>query len=123
MLSALARRGVDPWAEAANLAVLSRDSATQKLILLLAEVPNGPAPGEPTATLASHLAALLHPSAKRPVSTAGATTPAAVVTTPAGSNSRVIYYLLALIVMLGAFWAQSSHSGPTATGTSLRGSR
>ncbi len=45
MITALARSGVDPWAEAADLAVLSRESATQKLILLLAGVPNGPTPG------------------------------------------------------------------------------
>ena len=36
MLTVLARRGVDPWAEAADLAALSRDSATGRLILVLA---------------------------------------------------------------------------------------
>jgi len=64
VLSLLARRGVDPWAEAAELATLSQESATQRLIPLLTAVPNGPSPGADTATLASRLIALLHTSGK-----------------------------------------------------------
>ena len=60
MLSALARAGVDPWAEAAGLAALTRESATEKLVLMLAGVPNGPSPGDETATLAARLVAQLH---------------------------------------------------------------
>jgi hypothetical protein len=121
MLSVLARTGVDPWAEAADLAALSRDSAAGRLILLLAELPNGPAPGEPTAKLASHLVALLHPSTRRPAATAAVAEPAAVMHPTSASNPRAIYYLLAMIVMLGALWAQSSRSAPAATNTSLPG--
>ena len=62
MLSALARSGVDPWDEAASLAALSRESATQKLVELLAGVPNGPSPGDQTASLAARLVAQLHAS-------------------------------------------------------------
>ena len=64
MLSVLARSGVDPWAEAAGLAALSRETATQKLELMLAGVPNGPSPGDDTATLAARLVAHLHPTSK-----------------------------------------------------------
>jgi hypothetical protein len=62
MLSALARSGVDPWMEAAGLAALSRENATQKLVVMLAGVPNGPSPGEDTANLAGRLVAQLHSS-------------------------------------------------------------
>jgi hypothetical protein len=64
VLSVLARLDVDPWAHAAELADLSRDSATEKLISVLAGVPNGPSPGADTATMASRLVALLHTSKK-----------------------------------------------------------
>lgn len=60
MLSALARSGVDPWVEAAELAALPRESAAQKLVHMLANVPNGPSPGDDTATLAARLVAQLH---------------------------------------------------------------
>jgi hypothetical protein len=64
MLSALARSGVDPWLEAAELATLSREDATQKLVHMLAAVPNGPSPGDDTAILAAHLVEHLHSSPK-----------------------------------------------------------
>ena len=75
MLSALARSGVDPWEEAASLAALSRESATQKLVLLFAGIPNGPAPGDQTDSLAARLVAQLHspPNTKlEPVGSPGA---------------------------------------------------
>jgi len=78
MLSVLARSGVDPWAEAAGLAALSRENATQKLVLMLAGVPNGPLPGDDTASLAARLVAHLHPSPKartRPMASPSAATP------------------------------------------------
>jgi hypothetical protein len=60
MLSALARAGVDPWIEAAGLASLPPENATEKLVVMLAGVPNGPSPGTETATLAARLVAQLH---------------------------------------------------------------
>ena len=41
LMTALARLGVDPWEEAAELAVLSPDSATRKLISRLSSLPSG----------------------------------------------------------------------------------
>jgi len=67
MLSALARSGVDPWEAAAGLRTLSRADATEKLVHLLAGVPNGPSPGDDTATLAGRLVAQLHSSPKAPL--------------------------------------------------------
>jgi hypothetical protein len=62
VLSTLARSGVDPWDEAASLAALPRESATQKVVQMLAGVPNGPSPGDQTASLAARLVAQLHAS-------------------------------------------------------------
>jgi hypothetical protein len=41
VLSALARLNVDPWAEAAELSELPRDTAAQKLASLIAQLPVG----------------------------------------------------------------------------------
>jgi hypothetical protein len=76
MLSALARSGVDPWDEAARLAALSRESATQKVVEMLAGVPNGPSPGDQTTSMAAKLVAQLHASPTprlKPVSSTGTT--------------------------------------------------
>lgn len=74
MLSALARAGVDPWEEAARLAALPRESATQTIVQMLAGVPNGPPPGDQTTSMAARLVAQLHPAAApklKPVSSTG----------------------------------------------------
>jgi hypothetical protein len=76
MLSALARSGVDPWEEAARLAGLSREIATQNVAQMLAGVPNGPSPGDQTTSMAASLVAQLHSSSTpklKPVASAGAT--------------------------------------------------
>ena len=44
VLSALARLDIDPWQEAANLARLPRETATERLATLIAKLP-----GEPSA--------------------------------------------------------------------------
>jgi hypothetical protein len=75
MLSALARSGVDPWDEAARLATLSREMATQNVAQMLAGVPNGPSPGDRTTSMAASLVAQLHSSSTprlKPVSSIGA---------------------------------------------------
>jgi hypothetical protein len=74
MLSALARSGLDPWEEAARLATLSKESATQSIVRMLAGVPNGPPPGDQTTSMAASLVVQLHSSSApvlKPVSPAG----------------------------------------------------
>ena len=115
--SVLARRDVDPWAEAADLADLSREAATEKLIALLAGVPNGPSPGADTATLASHLVALLHRSPKPRVSTTVPAQPRAPAVPQPRRVKLAIYYLLALIFMLVGHWVMTHRGAPTPTDT------
>jgi hypothetical protein len=67
VLSVLARSGVDPWEEAAGLRILSRADATERLVHMLAGVPNGPSPGDESVNLAAQLVAQLHSSPKAPL--------------------------------------------------------
>ncbi len=107
MLTALARTGVDPWTEAADLAGLSHDSAVQKLAAFLAGVPNGPAPGADTATLAARLISLLHRS---PASTGSAVRempPSDEATARRRRVDLAIYSAIALVCLLLGSWAFS----------------
>jgi hypothetical protein len=123
LLSALARLGIDPWAEAADLADQSRDSATKKLVALLSGVRNGPSPGADTETLAARLVALLHPASKLRAAVDGATSLPAAVAIPPRRVKLAIYYLLALLLMFVGQWALTSRHAPTPTGTSQPTSR
>jgi hypothetical protein len=57
--SALARRGLDPWAEAARLADLPRSLAAQALAPLIAGLPPGAWSATDSAGIAARLVALL----------------------------------------------------------------
>ena len=107
VLSALARSGVDPWDEAARLAALPREGATQKLVQMLADIPNGPSPGDQTASMAEKLVAQLHSSSTpklKPVTSTG--TPSrgdelprlSFATLPMRVKSTI--YVVALIVVV-----------------------
>ena len=112
MLSALARSGVDPWEEAAGLRALSRDDATDRLLRLLADVPNGPSPGDPAATLAARLVEQLHSAPKappRPISSAsaanGADPPPLSFSALPKPVKVTIYLLTVLLLMIVGFRA------------------
>jgi hypothetical protein len=107
MLSALARSGVDPWDEAARLAALTREAATQSIVQMLALVPNGPSPGDQTTSMATTLVAQLHSPTThrpRPATLAGSMSrddelpPLSFSALPARAKST-IYVLVVLIVM------------------------
>jgi hypothetical protein len=123
MITALARSGVDPWVEAADLAVLSRESATQKLVLLLAGVPNGPTPGADTTSVASRLVALLHPSAKPKPASGDAARSTAAVATPPRRLRPAIYYVLALGFALVSHCVMTHRNASTPADTSAPSSR
>jgi hypothetical protein len=59
VLSALARLDVDPWDEAAALALLPADAATRKLAAMIAALPAGPSARPDAATIAARLIPLL----------------------------------------------------------------
>ena len=64
VVSTLARLNLDPWAEAAELALMSADGATRRLSLLLAEVSDGPSNEPDRETVAARLVSLLPAMAK-----------------------------------------------------------
>lgn len=101
MLSALARAGVDPWMEAAELAALSPENATQKLTLLLAGVTNGPSPGDETAALAARLVAQLHGSSRPRIKPS----PAPVATVPGEPGPLLTFASLPKLVRLSIYSA------------------
>jgi hypothetical protein len=116
MLSALGRAGVDPWEEAASLRALSREDATARLASMLAGVPNGPSPGDDTATLAARLVVLLHTSPKivlkpiaptSPPNNRGGEPPLLSFSTLPRGVKVTIYSLLALILMIMGYQALS----------------
>ena len=59
VLSALARLNIDPWLEAAELARLPRETATQRLASSIAALPDGPLAHLEHGTVAARLIALL----------------------------------------------------------------
>ena len=121
MLSALARSGVDPWDEAAELASLPRESAAQKLVQMLATVPNGPSPGDDTVTLAARLVAQLHlPRNPRIPSSAAAAVedklPPPSVSDVPKTIRWAIYSVLALILMAAGYRALISSGSAVGNG-------
>ncbi len=107
MLSALARSGVDPWEEAAGLRTLPREDATKRLVQMLADVPNGPSPGDDTSTLAARLVVQLHSSPKAPPKPMASAAAERGEVSPLRSFSALprgvklaMYSLVALILMI-----------------------
>jgi hypothetical protein len=65
-LSALARIGVDPWQEAASLALMPKDAASQRLTSIIAGLPNGRWVKSDAGRIAAGLIALL-PAPRSPL--------------------------------------------------------
>jgi len=118
VLSALARLDVDPWQEAANLARMSRESATQRLASLFAALPGGPLAHLHSRTVAARLIALL------PHRSSFNSTPCeALPATSALNNSRAVMYVIIinLVFMAFAFGSQyftASRQSPLQNGHS-----
>jgi hypothetical protein len=107
LLSLLARLGIDPWEEAAELAHLSREPAMQRLASRLEAMPNGPASAADTVNIATRLIALLHRTPPRKAALPEQSLPQNAVKTPK-SRKVALYWLIGLIFMLVAQWALSS---------------
>ncbi len=116
VLSALARLDLDPWQEAAGLARLSGEAATQRLASLIAAMPDGPSVPTETGMLAARLIALLPRRALSGI-------PSRKVLLGLGpvTGLRAIGYaiLVLTVLLLGAEWLVSSRPPLMQTGTSL----
>ncbi|HEU5133644.1 MAG TPA: hypothetical protein VFU13_00745 [Steroidobacteraceae bacterium] len=123
LLTVLARLGVDPWEEAADLAHLALEPAMQRLTSRLEAMPNAPATPADTVTLATRLIALLH---RRPVPKVAL--PEAPLLRQAVSQAKgmrpAVYFLVGLIFVMIAQWFLSTrHTQPLMDTTITQDSR
>ena len=111
VVSALARSDVDPWQEAAQLARLPVEAATQRLASLIATLPEASGPRWDTGAIATRLIGLLpHLAAPQ-----GSTIP------PPGTGttnkpSATLIWTIVMMLMLSAQWIAASHQQPPTPG-------
>jgi hypothetical protein len=118
LATVLARLGVDPWEEAAELASLAQEPAMQRLTSRLESMPNAPSTAEDTVNVAMRLLALLHRAAPRKSPSPAMPRPpnaARLVT----RNNLAIYWLIGIVLLLGAHWALAPRDTPPSMDTSI----
>jgi hypothetical protein len=117
LLTVLARLGVDPWEEAAELAALPTEPAMQRLAARLESMANAPASADDTVNLASRLIKLLHrapaPVPERKAALLDGSVHVKVVKQAKEINPAV-YYFIGIIILLISQWALTSgHTQPS----------
>lgn len=118
LATVLARLGFDPWEEAAELASLAPEPALQRLASRLEAMPNGPSSAEDIVNVAVRLLALLHRAAPRKSFLPETPRPTHAAR-PSMRNNVAIYWLIALVFLLGAQWALSPRDTPPSMDTSI----
>jgi hypothetical protein len=113
VLSALARLDIDPWQEAAKLAGLPGETATQRLASLIAELPDEPAARPDPATIAARLIALLPRRASPTDRSRTAVHGAGSATHP---HAVIYMYVIFMVCALAAQWMAASRQPPTQVG-------
>jgi hypothetical protein len=96
VLSALTRLDLDPWAEAARLASLSRETATRTLAAVIASLPDGEWRNSDAGTIATRLVTLL----PRPAAPMVKIAPAAKAWKNRGALTPAVWIACILIVTL-----------------------
>jgi hypothetical protein len=111
VVSALARLDVDPWEEAARLAAMSGEAATQRLSQLIASLPAQP-PIEPECrSIAARLIALLPQQTVIPATLPKDT--ARIETAPKSSAlTYAVYYVIFMLFILMSQWLVESRHPP-----------
>jgi hypothetical protein len=115
VVSALARLDVDPWEEAAKLAAMPGEAATQRLSALLASLPTEPASDPERRTIAARLVALLP---RRPVAAGSPVknAPRAAALSKSPTVTYAIYYVIFMLFILLTQWLMGSHQAPAQIG-------
>ena len=115
VLSALARLDIDPWLEAAELAQLPRETATQRLASSIAALPDGSTAHLEHGTIAARLIALLPHQASSNIPSRETLLDAGGVTKlRAGMGMFAIF----LVFMSIAQWIVASRQTPARVDTS-----
>jgi hypothetical protein len=122
VLSALARKDLDPWEEAESLLQLGPDAATRKLASFIRMLPQGPTPRSNADTIAARLIALLTRPRPAPASgglpRVGDAPNASADRTVSGTAATdgkphvfvhyLLFYLLFVAVLIGSQWLSPS---------------
>lgn len=117
VLSALAREDLNPWEEAARLALLPRDIATSALAKLILALPNGLPQGLDAGAMARQLIGRLPRNVPAPVTVAA---PASIggFAIERGAAATLLWIYLALAsAFLGAQWLAQGAQAPLRPGT------
>jgi hypothetical protein len=104
VISALARLDVDPWQEAAKLARLPGETATQRLASLIASLPDGRSARLDPQTIAARLIALLPGRASPSVSSREALL---------GAGALLFIAVIVMAFVVGAQFIKASRQPPT----------
>jgi len=111
VLSALARLDVDPWLEAANLARMPKETATERMASLIAALPDRPSAQPDSATVAARLIELL-PRRNDANSPSRAVTPGGA----AAAKSWTILFVILMAFLLGAQFFMTIRQPPAQVG-------
>ena len=119
LLSVLARLGIDPWEEAADLAHLPLEPALQRLSSRLEAMATGrPATAADTVNIATRLIALLHRAPAQKPSTPDPRPPLKLAEQSKGVK-LAIYCLIGIVFLLVGQWALSDHVAPAPMDTTV----
>jgi hypothetical protein len=121
LLSMLARLGIDPWEEAADLAQLPLEPALQRLTSRLEAAPKSrPATAADTVNIATRLIALLHRAPPRKeTAPASLPPPPLKLAAPPWGVRLAIYCLIGVIIIFLGQWLLSDRLAPSAMDTSV----
>jgi hypothetical protein len=111
VVSALARLDVDPWEEAAKLAAMPGEAATQRLSALIASLPAEPATDPERRTTAARLVALL-PQRLVPGSSRAKSAPRTEAPRKSPAVAYAIYYVIFMLFILLSQWLIGSRQPP-----------
>jgi len=127
LLSVLARLGIDPWEEAADLAQLPLEPALQRLTSRLEAAPNSrPATAADTVNIATRLIALLHrPPPRKQAAPASAPAPAPMplpmmkLAAQSRGVKLAIYCLITVICIFVGQWLLTDRLAPAPMDTTF----
>ena len=112
MLSALARLDIDPWQEAAELARLPEETATQRLASLITALPDGSSAHLDPGTIAARLIALLPRRTRCNIPSRETLLSAGAVTNSRSVISMILINVIFAIFMMSAQWIAASRQPP-----------
>jgi hypothetical protein len=111
VVSALARLDVDPWQEAARLARLPVEAATQRLASLIAALPEASGPRWDPGTIATRLIGLLPSTTASPSPSSKA-----VLDAGAANRSQILVYVVFMVIAMSVQLIAASHQPPAQVG-------